>query len=71
MKGPVIGIDLGTTQSLVAAVSVDNSVEVLQNEDNSDIISSVVSFMEKERKCGSNAKDDVSHIIVKCGQREL
>lgn len=55
---PAIGIDLGTTYSVVAWVTPDGTPEVIPDEDGQTLIPSVVSFAGPRAVVGRKAKED-------------
>jgi molecular chaperone DnaK (HSP70) len=55
---PAIGIDLGTTYSVVAWVTPDGAPEVIPDEDGQALIPSVVSFAAGRPVVGHRAKED-------------
>jgi len=56
-QSPIVGIDLGTTNSLVAFVK-DGEPQVLKSREGQRLIPSVVSFVEGQRIVGYGAKRD-------------
>ncbi|XP_034248971.1 endoplasmic reticulum chaperone BiP-like [Thrips palmi] len=54
--GPVVGIDLGTTYSVVA-IYRRGKVEIFSNDNGSRVTPSVVGFMDGESFVGEAAKD--------------
>lgn len=55
--GPIVGIDLGTTNSLVAVVR-DGRVEVLNSREGKHLVPSIVSFVEDQPIVGYRAKHE-------------
>src|SRR4051812_13706972 len=64
--GPIVGIDLGTTNSLIAIVK-DGKPEVLRSKDGSHLTPSVVSFLGSQPVVGLDAKRrkvrDAAHTV--------
>ena len=50
-----VGIDLGTTNSLIASV-ISGQATIIQDEDNVKIITSIVHYKEEEIFIGDSAK---------------
>jgi molecular chaperone DnaK (HSP70) len=59
-KGPIIGIDLGTTYSCVAVHRADG-VEILTNDQGKRTTPSFVAFTDTERLVGDAAKNQVNN----------
>ena len=59
IKGPVIGIDLGTSNSVVT-ITRDGKTTVIANNQGNRITPSVVHFGQKERFIGDSAKNLMS-----------
>ena len=65
VKGAVVGIDLGTTNSCVAVMDGKNP-RVIENSEGSRTTPSVVAFTKDgERLCGILAKRQVSTVLLK------
>lgn len=60
MSGPIIGIDLGTTNSCVAVVTRSGLIEIAVNEKGERTTPSYVAFTGKERMVGENAKQQIA-----------
>ena len=58
-RTPVIGIDLGTTNSLVARIDEDGTPTLIQGEDGKNIVPSVIAFEKGEVSCVGNAAREV------------
>ena len=58
LEGPCVGIDLGTTYSVVA-IYQKGGVTVIPNEMGNRITPSVVAFTEEERLVGDGAKNQL------------
>ena len=54
---PYLGIDLGTTNTVVSSKKIKSKPEILQTETGSRLLPSVVHFLEKNTVVGSQAKE--------------
>lgn len=63
LQGPAIGIDLGTTHSLVAVMKEGGPV-ILPNEDGEILLPSIVSYSHQKPKVGGSALKDLPNNTV-------
>src|SRR5687768_6538012 len=56
MREPVVGIDLGTTNSVLASVDDDGRPRVIPNRAGGRLTPSMVGFQQGERVVGARAK---------------